>query len=1032
MLNTNRMTNRKILSVVCIFLLFLTVFRLLWMFYYQTPGQPAVKNGVLDLRNGQFEESDTFSLDGDWLFYPNTFLSPDTTNEKHQFIMVPESWGSFLPDRTPLGFGTYQLRILLPEKKKQLYSFYFKEVATSAEVYVNGDLIHKAGQPREFKQNYTGYLQPFMTTFQSDNQELILLIHVANFELSHTGGITKSIKFGTDSAIHKEVRSTMILQTIVASILLLHVVYAFFLLFINKFKQKEVIYLACLLFFAALSILVDDDKILFNLFSVNVEWSVKLAPISFIFILFFMLRFNQYYFSSKHRIYHILYILYGILLIACIFTPLKYFPYVFLCQISINIVSYVIMVIHTYRMMRKGLKGTLFIFLALVSNFSNLAWGIAINLKIVDIPYYPFDFLIAIILFILLFINNALQLKKENTQQARKLEQMDVTRNEFLANTSHELRNPLHGIINITQSILDDEEENLSPKHKSNLELLVDVTRRMSFTLNDLLDVAQLREDKFILNKKNIHLPAITSGVLDMLRFMTEGKDIQFDLQIEEDFPLVPADENRLIQILFNLIHNAIKYTESGYIIIKAEHNRKTVTISIEDTGIGIDEKTKKSIFEPYEQTDSGATVLGGIGLGLHITRKLVELHGGEIQVQSTLGKGSIFYFTLPLLDKTVDNKGEKKVPERLDSSIRINQHAENFLPAISQSEAFNHKPRILLVDDDPVNLQIIQGVLDKTYHISVALNGEEALNLIKSHQWDLIISDVMMPNMSGYELTQIIREQYSISELPVLLLTARYQLEDIYNGFRSGANDYVVKPVDSLELKSRVRSLINLKLSIHEQLRMEAAWLQAQIRPHFLFNTLNTIVSLSDLDTERMIGLLEKFGHYLQRSFHVTNSETVIPLNNELDLVRSYLYIEKERFGERLTIEWDLDAININLPPLSIQPLVENAVQHGVLKQIEGGTVIIRIKKVSTGVDVIITDNGVGMDQQKINKILNNTLTSFQGIGIINTNKRLKKIYGKGLTIESQPGIGTTVRFTIPDTIISKAETKKDFSNGV
>lgn len=1030
MLNNNKITNKKIVSVVCIFLLLLTIFRLLWMFYYQTPGQPTVKNGVLDLRNWQFEENDTFSLDGDWLFYPNTFLSHGTSSVNHQSITVPESWENLLPERTAFGFGTYQLRILLPKKEKELYSFYFKEVATSSEVYVNGELIHKAGQPGESKQSYTGYLQPFITTFQSDNQELTILIHAANFDLSHAGGITKSIRFGTESAIHKEVMSTMILQTIVASILLLHVVYALFLLFINRFKQKEVIYFACLLFFAALSILVDDDKILFNLFSVNVEWSVKLASISFIFLIFFMLRFNQYYFSSKHRIYHILYILYGILLITCIFAPLKYFSYVFLFQIFINIGSYVVMVIHTYRMIRKGLAGALFIFLALISNFSNLAWGIAINLNIVDIPYYPFDFLIAIILFILLLINNALQLKKENTQQARKLEQMDVTRNEFLANTSHELRNPLHGIINITQSILDDEEEKLSPKHKSNLKLLVDVARRMSFTLNDLLDVAQLREDKFILNKKNIHLSAITSGVLDMLRFMTEGKDIKFDLQIEEDFPLVPADENRLIQILFNLIHNAIKYTESGDITIKAEHNRKTVTISIEDTGIGMDEKTKRSIFEPYEQKNAGMTALGGIGLGLHITRKLVELHGGEIQVQSTLGKGSTFYFTLPLLDKTVNNVDEKKEPKHLDSSIKINQEAENLLPAISQPEAYNHKPRILLVDDDPVNLQIIQGVLDKTYHISVALSGEEALNLIKNSQWDLIISDVMMPNMSGYELTQIIREQYSLSELPVLLLTARYQLEDIYNGFRSGANDYVVKPVDSLELKFRVRSLINLKLSIHEQLRMEAAWLQAQIRPHFLFNTLNTIVSLSDLDSERMIGLLEKFGNYLQRSFHVTNSETVIPLNNELDLVRSYLYIEKERFGERLTIEWDLDIININIPPLSIQPLVENAVQHGVLKQIEGGTVVIRIKKASNGVDVIITDNGVGMDQQKINKILNNTLTAFQGIGIINTNKRLKKIYGKGLTIESQPGIGTTVHFTIPDTITSKAATKKDYSD--
>lgn len=1028
MLSNNKLSKRKILLIVCTFFLLLTSFRLLWMFYHQKPEQPVVKRGVLDLRTWQPSENETISLDGDWVFYPNTLLNPDIPNKHHQYITVPDSWENSLPQKTPYGFGTYQLRIDLPKKEKQLYSLYFKEIAASSEVYVNGESIYKAGQPGESKSAYTGHLQPFTPTFQVDSQELNIVVHAANFDLSHTGGITKTIKFGKESAIHKEVNSNIILQTIVSCLLLLHVVYAFFLLIINRFKQKEIIYFACLLFFGAVSILVDDDKVLFNLFSVNVEWSVKLQAISFIFVIFFMLRFNQYYFSSRHRIYNVLYTLYGMLLITCICIPLTYFPYFFSFQVSLNIVSYLVMVIHTYIMIRKGLESALFILLALISNFSNLAWGILVNLKIVDIPYYPFDFLIAITLFILLLISNALKLKKENTQQALILEKMDETKNEFLANTSHELRNPLHGIINITQSILDDEDEKLSSKNESNLKLLMDVARRMSFTLNDLLDVVQLREDKFLLNKKNIHLPAIISGVLDMLRFMTEGKNIEFHLQIQDDFPPVRADENRLIQIFFNLIHNAIKYTESGSITINAEHDQITAKISIEDTGIGMDVETMRTIFEPYKQKDSGmSSMRGGIGLGLHITKQLVELHGGEIQVHSTLGQGATFYFTLPLADETGEDKYEKDEVERFNSSIKINHQVEKLLPAISHREVYKNKPRILLVDDDPVNLQVIQGVLGETYHTSVALSGEEALDMIKSSQWDLIISDVMMPYMSGYELTQIIREQFSISELPVLLLTARYQLEDIYNGFRSGANDYVVKPVDSLELKSRVRSLINLKLSIHEQLRMEAAWLQAQIRPHFLFNTLNTIVSLSELDSERMVDLLDEFGNYLQRSFDVSNSDALIPLDAELDLVRSYLYIEQERFGDRLTIHWDIDEVNTTIPPLSIQTLVENAVQHGVLKKIEGGTVIIRIKKVKNAVDITISDNGVGMEQQQAIKLLNTALNSNKGIGITNTNKRLKKIYGKGLIINSQPGSGTTVRITIPETTAIESTTVKE-----
>src|SRR5690625_2915531 len=187
-------------------------------------------------------------------------------------------------------------------------------------------------------------------------------------------------------------------------------------------------------------------------------------------------------------------------------------------------------------------------------------------------------------------------------------------------------------------------------------------------------------------------------------------------------------------------------------------------------------------------------------------------------------------------------------------------------------------------------------------------MSGDEALSIIDTGRYDLVISDVMMPNMSGYELTENIRKQFTISELPIILLTARHQLEDIYAGFHAGANDYVAKPVDALELKARVKALTDLKQSIYEQLRMEAAWLQAQIQPHFLFNTINTIASLGEVDPSRMIKLLDVFGRYLQRSFSINQTLLEIPVSEELDLVNSYLFIQKERFGDRLQIKRDID----------------------------------------------------------------------------------------------------------------------------
>src|SRR5699024_641867 len=145
---------------------------------------------------------------------------------------------------------------------------------------------------------------------------------------------------------------------------------------------------------------------------------------------------------------------------------------------------------------------------------------------------------------------------------------------------------------------------------------------------------------------------------------------------------------------------------------------------------------------------------------------------------------------------------------------------------------------------------------------------GAKALQLLEIGEWDLVIADVMMPRMSGYELTEEIRKKFTVAEIPILLLTARSQEVDIYTGFHSGANDYVTKPANALELKARVKALSGLRQAVKEQLKMEAAWLQAQIQPHFLFNTLNTIASLGVKDTKRMFKLLEEFGNYLYKSF--------------------------------------------------------------------------------------------------------------------------------------------------------------------
>lgn len=370
-------------------------------------------------------------------------------------------------------------------------------------------------------------------------------------------------------------------------------------------------------------------------------------------------------------------------------------------------------------------------------------------------------------------------------------------------------------------------------------------------------------------------------------------------------------------------------------------------------------------------------------------------------------------------LNRSIENERQK-----LEKQDQLLEPDEQLLPMQENSSAmFTHvlhhpeRPKILAVDDDPTNLNILNLILTPShYDITFVTNAGEALTLLDSQEWSLIITDAAMPQRSGYELTKQIRQKFSLSELPILLLATHNNPEDMYEGYMAGASDYLIKPINSLELKTRVHALINVQRSINERLRLEAAWLQAQIQPHFLFNTLNTIASLSGVDMNRMIALLEEFGNYLQASFHNVNLQRVVPLQHELQLLRSYLYIEQERFGERLKVIWQVpEHLRLELPPLSIQPLVENAIKHGILVRSSGGSITINIKEFPQLVEIKIIDDGVGMTEEKVQNLLQGDNKLEQGIGLLNTDRRLKQLYGQGLKIQSVLDHGTTISFIIP-----------------
>ncbi|MEX0290590.1 MAG: tetratricopeptide repeat protein [Flavobacteriaceae bacterium] len=397
-----------------------------------------------------------------------------------------------------------------------------------------------------------------------------------------------------------------------------------------------------------------------------------------------------------------------------------------------------------------------------------------------------------------------------------KLKQVDQLKDQFLANTSHELRTPLNGIIGLSESLKDGAGGKLPPKALEDLEMISNSGKRLSHLVNDILDFSKLKNNDLDLAIKPTDLRAISSVVLKLSKPLIQNKKIELLMDIPDDLSMVEADENRLQQILHNLIGNAIKFTPEGFVKITAVPKNDMMVISVADSGIGIPKEKHQTIFKSFEQADgSTAREFGGTGLGLSVSKQLVELHDGTIEVSSEVGKGSVFTFTLPI-SKT--KKTRQQQAGELEKVGQIEEDSKQSLAREKPSNTMAEGFHVLIVDDEPVNRRVLQNHLNLAgYKVTEASKGTEALNLLtEDHSYDLVLLDVMMPGMSGYEVCEAIRKSASPSELPVVLLTAKNRVSDLVIGFNVGANDYLSKPFSKNELLSRIKTHLNLN-GIHK-----------------------------------------------------------------------------------------------------------------------------------------------------------------------------------------------------------------------
>lgn len=999
-----------IFVILCI--ISLSVLRLIWAGLFQENITPDIQEGKLDLSSWEVEEGQSMLLDGEWEFYPSHFLMQDDvfSAEVPETIQVPHGWKNNLG--SPFGYGTYRLQVRVQPEDDRNFKLYIPNIRTSSEIYVNGQIVAETGRLAETEAAYVADIMPKTVTFSADeNGNIDLVIQAANFIDSRDGGIYLSLRFGTDETITREVQLTNYSQVVIAAILFMHTVYTLIIYFIGGRDRKVLSF--SLLAFSLFSgfLFYTGEKLLQQFFNLNYELEFWMIHTVYLIIFYALVQCTDHQkLPYWNKIFPFFQWGMAVLAVVTIFLPM---PQILALRPIYNIFAFFTVVVTSTSiilMFKNNPKAKNLMLLGFIAISNHGIWNYIWSGKSIYLTFYPFDMLMAVTCYTIVWFQRYFQKHKETKDLAERLKKVNEEKDQFLANTSHEFRNPLNSILLLSKAVRDREETNLSKQSMTELNTVLNVGQQMNLLLADLLETRNLQVNKPSLNRQVIALNPIITGIIDALRFSSDLKNVPIVNLISKDFPPVYADENRVKQILFNLIENAIKFTHQGSITVSASIKEYDAEIQVTDTGIGISEEIQKRIFQPYEQGHPENKMSeGGFGLGLNITKQLVELHGGKIQVSSKKGEKTTFTFTLALARKEAaalafESTVEKPVPKE-DKKQTVQPNKKNA-----------QMPSVLVVDDNPSSLLALKAIIpDDAYQPVFVSCAKQAVEKMKKREWDLVISDVMMPEISGYELTRIIRERFSLTELPVLLLTGG--TTDIQAAFLAGANDYITKPVEPVELKARMDSLVTLKRVAEKQIQMETSWLQAQIQPHFLFNTLNSIMALSELDVEGMRRLLNELSNLLRSKFQFQHMKELVPLKEELNIVRSYLYIEQVRFGEALQVKWDLeDEEEIYVPFLSIQPLVENVVQHGIRNKQGKGTVTIRcIKNISRNkATITVEDDGAGIEEAEMQTILNRESDSKSSVGIFNVDKRLHQHFGKGLQIVSLREQGLKVFFEV------------------
>ncbi|SDS68067.1 Histidine kinase-, DNA gyrase B-, and HSP90-like ATPase [Paenibacillaceae bacterium GAS479] len=965
------------LGVICALIAILYI-----IFSDQDTGAVKIKavDGVLNLR--ELKDSPFVSLAGDWKFTAEAFVSPTDFNNKAENLPVPGAWAS------DVEWGSYQLMVYLPDHWSDELGLRVRNIWSAHTIYVDGIPLSKIGTVAATKQATTPDNPSYEAYFKPGSQQLLITIHASNF-YNTRGGIVLPIDFGDAEQMKEDVQRDLSLEWTATLWLLLFSMFHM-TIYLLRTKDEAFLYSGLHFLLLALVIVLRGERLFIREFpSFPFELYFRLQDtvtfLAAILLIVFIVKMIPSIMSRKTM--HLLFLpilVYSFLNAVLPARKISVTQYPLFYYFDALILGIIVRIFYLTLKKRINISRNEAVILLLMLLFLAV---FAISASSDSLFFTGRNYMnrigfIGFLVMMNVFLGIRLMNRAEESEQlSTRLQKANDAKDAFLKVTTQDLQRPLHDAVHLVGAIA---REPSREKQAEQLYLAEQLMGNMVYLLRDLHDFTRIRFDDYAIQLKSTNLRMVILHVIQLMQFTFTKKKIVINEQIPKQL-YVWADEQRLTQVFIR-------------IMTEISHDTAEDRLTIESMQVGTD-----VLLRVTSAGESSANRDRPHSSGLMMTEELIQQMNGSITYEHLQGE---LRFTVTLAFS------EFKDP------VTVTEHEYNLQSVVHVED--RALGTLLIVDDDAMHAEVMRDMLGDTYTVRIAYTAQEALEYYSNHPEVamMIVDDIIPGDMNSLELLRQIRNQASLMDLPILMMISSEYPRHIEMIFAAGANDYLLKPFPKETLMARLNATEQTKQSMLKAIEYEMAFLQTQIKPHFLYNALSNIIAFCYTDGERAAHLLTMLSSFLRYIFETSRDGQFSTLQKEMEIIEAYVEVEKARFGERLTFASDIDPSiaveQVLIPSLLLQPLVENAIRHGLFDKEGPGHVQVTVSLRESFLNISVADDGVGMSAMQCAQLMRGA-NAKAGIGFTNVRRRVHDLTQGSLEINSSPGNGTTIQIMIP-----------------